>query len=89
MLFGRLLIDLDITGANGIEDKINDSITQNRDNETEDGIKYGVLGIGNLLLVATRGNIADTASNNHNNSNNTDNIENNIGNPSKSAVVTD
>ena len=56
-----------LTTNDGIEDKVDNSICEKRDNEADDGIENGVFSVGNLFAVTTGENIAEAAINEHNN----------------------
>ena len=47
-----------LTTNDGIEDKVDNSICEKRDNEADDGIENGVFSVGNLFAVTARKDIA-------------------------------
>lgn len=45
-------------GADGVEDEADDGVSEEGDNETDDGIENGVFGVGDFFAIATRSNVA-------------------------------
>ena len=81
--FGRGL------SANGVQNEVDNGISEENDNETKNGIEDSVLGVGDLLAVAARDDVADTAPDQHNDRNETDNVEDDISELIDDAAVTD
>ena len=47
-----------LTTNDGVENKVDNSICEKRDNEADDGIENGVFSVGNLFAVTARKDIA-------------------------------
>ena len=59
---------LDLVDANNrVEDKVNDGVSEKRDNKTNNRIKNGVFCIGNFFSIATGENVAEATVDKHNN----------------------
>lgn len=56
-----------LTANDRIENEVDNSICEERDNEANNGIEDGVFSVGNLFAVTTGENIAEAAINKHNN----------------------
>lgn len=79
----RLVVRVD-----SIEYEIDNRIGEESDDETKQGIKDGILRIGDFFTVTTRNNITDTAPDEHEYGNRADNVKDSIGDISKSTIWT-
>ena len=61
-----------LTANDGVENEVDNSICEQRNNEANNGIEDGVFSVGNLFAVTTGENIAEAAINEHNNRDETD-----------------
>ncbi len=76
-------------GADGIEDEIDDCVSKEDNDKTEDGVENGVFGVGDFFAVTARDDIADASPNQHNDGNEADDIEDDIGELIDDATISD
>ncbi len=56
-------IVLDSDGAKSIENEVNNGVSEDGNNQTNDSVEDGVFGVGDLFAVAAGKDIAKTAPN--------------------------
>lgn len=79
-----------VAGAgDGVDDEVDNGESENRNNQTDDSIEDGVLGVGDFLAVTTRCDIAETTVDEHDDRDNADGIKDGVGNLSENAIFTD
>ena len=75
--------------ADGVDDEIHNSVGQDGDNEADDGVHDGILGIGNLFAIATRDDVAKAAVDEHNNGDDTDGVKDGVSDLGEDAINAD
>lgn len=75
--------------VNSVKDEVDDGISEDGDNETDDGIENGVFRIGDFFIVAAGKDVAQAAPNKHNDRNSPDDIEGDVGELGEDAVGAD
>ncbi len=75
--------------ADGVEDEFDDGISEDGDDETDDGVEDGVFGVSNLLAIAARNDIADTAPDEHDDGKSANNSEGDASELSENTFRTD
>lgn len=81
-------IGIDVS-ADGVENEIDDSVSEEGDNEAEEGVEDSVFRVGNFLIVAAREDVADTAPDQHDDRDETDDVEDDVSKLVNNAVGTD
>lgn len=82
LTFGRdIVLDTD-----SIKDEVDDSISQDGDDKTNDGIKDGVLSVGDFFAIAARKDVTQTAVDEHNHRDNANDVKHGVGDLSKDAI---
>lgn len=71
------------------EDEADNSVSEDSDNEADDGIKDGVFRVGDFLAVAAGDDVADTAPDEHDDRKGADDGEGDAGELSEDTVVAD
>jgi len=77
------------SAGDGVDDEVDNGESENRNNQTDDSIEDGVLGVGDFLAVTTGCNIAETTIDKHDDRDNADGIKDGISNLSENAIFTD
>lgn len=76
-------------GADSGNDKIDNSVRKEGNNKTNDGVKDGVFGVGDLFTITSGDDIAETAPDKHEDRNGSYSKENSISELAEKAVRTD
>ena len=75
--------------AHAVQDEVDDGESENGNDETDDGVKDGVFGVGDLFVVAARENIAETAVDEHDDGDDADGVKDGVGDAGENAVFAD
>lgn len=76
-------------GADGIEDEIDDCVSKEDNDKTEDGVENGVFGVGDFFTVAAGDDVADAAPDEHDDREGANDGEGDAGELGEDAIVAD
>ena len=63
-----------VCAGDGVDNKIDDGVSENRYNEADNGIEDSIFSVGDFFTIATGDNITQTTINEHNYRYNTDGV---------------
>ena len=82
-------IVLDGDRAKSVEDEVNNGVSEDGNNQTNDSVEDGVFGVGDFLAVAARDDVADAAPDEHDDRECANDGEGDAGELGEDAIVAD